>query len=116
MRYRLKKDLPFAKEGIYEIVSVKWKTIQLANNSTWFSIGNSNLEDKEWFEKTIEWPKFKAWDCVVFNDYCSWWGISYLSYIKVYIVNNKRGNYYYNWIEEHELRVPTEEELKIYFN
>lgn len=129
-KFRLLKDLPYTKawiiytksddnySWIYNYVSEK------INNWRIDYLNKEDVEDNpEWFEEVKEElkPKFKIWDYVVCESTSPRWS-KIKKYIKIIDIRIKSDNYIeYNrdsalwYYSEHELRLPTEEELEKYF-
>ena len=54
-------------------------------------------------------PKYKVWDKIVV------WEDRFTQVIYMRF-DNKLGDYEYNWYSKNNLRLPTEEELSLYYN
>ena len=126
MRYKLKKNINWAKEGtIFDhnktegttwICLVEWESlwyIQDLITAIW-------VDNKEWFEKVEESPKFKVGDYAVMEYRSN----DDIEYIKIYSIWKEEWEFIYNIqnikdymisYTEEKLRKPTQEELEKYY-
>lgn len=116
-KYKLLKDLPYIKAGI--IYEQDWNQYKSEKQDWITDYLNKNIieNNPEWFEEIKEapQPKFKVWDYVVCD-------LSIIkTYLKIFAITLKDWIFKYNmdgslcYFAEKDLRLPTEEELKIYF-
>lgn len=113
-KYKLLKDLPYIKAGI--IYEQDWNQYKSEKQDWITDYLNKNIieNNPEWFEEIKEElkPKFKVWDYVV--AFKIWIFLKINSIFKNWLWEYRYSNWT-NWYYENELRLPTEEELKIYF-
>ena len=115
-KYKLLKEFPWAKVG--NIYDENWRGYNCNNHDMikeWI-FDNESFNDLlwEWIEeiKEEENPKYRIWDYVVAekgDDEIT------IQYLKISGIILKYWQLRYDGYKEEDLRLPTEEELEIYF-
>ena len=120
VRYKLKKNINWAKEGtIFDHNKTEGTTwiCLVEGKSLWYIqdlITAIWIDNKEWFEKVEESPKYKIWDYAV-RRHNSAWEIEFIKIINIRVNCDDENETEYNYTTAEYLRKPTQEELEKYY-